>query len=225
MITVQNLTKKYKKKVVLDNISFSIEAGEYVSMIGPSGAGKTTLIHALIGGIPIDHGNIEVDNCQVQALSPSEVQDYRRKIGIIFQDYKLLPQKTVFENVAFALEVCGFPQDFISRRTREVLHLTGLEDLRNNFPDQLSGGEKQRTAIARALSHAPDLLIADEPTGNLDPENSLAIGKLFKEINKSGTTVIISTHNKELVNLARERVITLKEGRIIDDRSKAAYSK
>ncbi len=223
MITVDKVTKKYKRKKVLDNISFQIDGGEFVSIVGGSGAGKTTLLHALIAARTIDKGSITVDNYKVNKLSDRKIQEYRRKIGIIFQDFKLLPKKTVFENVAFALEVSGYSKKFVRKRTTDVLKITGLESKRNSFPKALSGGEQQRTAIARALVHAPELLFADEPTGNLDPENAKALAKLLLKINASGTTVILSTHNKEIVDTVRKRVITLDKGKIISDRKRAGY--
>ncbi|PIR54634.1 cell division ATP-binding protein FtsE [Candidatus Peregrinibacteria bacterium CG10_big_fil_rev_8_21_14_0_10_36_19] len=223
MIIVENVSKKYGKEKVLDDVSFRIDGGEFVSIVGSSGAGKTTLIHALIGAKTIDSGMLNVDNLEIPKLKSSEIQAYRRKIGIVFQDYKLLPQKTVFENVAFALEVNGMTDDFIQKRTVEVLKLVGLETKRNQFPRQLSGGERQRTALARALVHNPELLIADEPTGNLDPENALALAKLLLKINSYGTTVILATHNKEIVNGIKKRVITLDRGKLISDKKNATY--
>lgn len=223
MIIIENVTKKYRNKKVLDNVSFKIDGGEFVSIVGTSGAGKTTLIHALIGAENIDEGKINIDHYEVASLSPSRVQEYRRRIGIIFQDYKLLAKKTVFENVAFALEVAGYKKQFINKRTTDVLKLVGLEEQRNHFPRQLSGGEKQRTAIARALVHAPEMLIADEPTGNLDPENAIALAKLFLKINSHGTTVILATHNKDIVNTIKKRVVTLEKGKLISDRKNAEY--
>lgn len=223
MISIENVTKKYRNKKVLDNVSFKIDGGDFVSIVGPSGAGKTTLIHALIGAENIDGGKINVDHYEITSLSPSRVQEYRRRIGIIFQDYKLLAKKTVFENVAFALEVAGYKKQFINKRTTDVLKLVGLEEQRNHFPRQLSGGEKQRTAIARALVHAPEMLIADEPTGNLDPENAIALAKLFLKINSHGTTVILATHNKEIVNTIKKRVVTLEKGKLVSDRKNAEY--
>lgn len=217
MIVVENLTKKHGTHKILDDVSFKVDGGELVTIVGGSGAGKTTLLHSLIGAEKINEGTIQVDDYVVNRLSSSKIQEYRRRIGIIFQDYKLLPKKTVFENVAFALEVAGYDKNFINRRTTDVLKLTGLEDKRNQFPRQLSGGEKQRTAIARALVHAPELLFADEPTGNLDPENTSALAKLFLKINKSGTTVILSTHNKEVVKILGKRILTLKDGKLISD--------
>jgi len=218
MIFLDRITKKFGNKKVLDSVSFKVDGGEFVCITGHSGAGKTTLIHTIIGAEKVNAGNIFMDDFEVNKLHGERLQAYRRKIGIVFQDYKLLPQKTVFENVAFALEVSGYPQDFVQKRVTEVLKLTGLEDLRNNFPREISGGEKQRVAIARALVHAPQLLIADEPTGNLDPENALALAELLLKINKSGTTVLLSTHNKDVVAHVKKRVITLKEGKIIRDK-------
>lgn len=223
MIIVEDLSKNFGHHKVLDNVSFSIERGEFVSIVGASGAGKTTLIHALIGAEKIDSGRIIIDQLEVSDLSQSSIQNYRQKIGIIFQDYKLLPKKTVFENVAFALEVAGYDQGFIDKRVIEILKLVGLEDQRNNFPKQLSGGEKQRTAIARALVHGPCLLFADEPTGNLDPENAAALASLLLKIHKHGTTVILATHNKDIVNSIKKRVITLEHGKIISDKKSSGY--
>ncbi len=223
MIVIDSVTKSYGKKKVLNEVSFTAKPGEFVSIVGPSAAGKTTLIHALIGAEKIDAGLISVDEIVVSKLSADQIQNYRRKIGIVFQDYKLLPKKTVFENVAFALEVQGYDENFIKQRTNDVLKLAGLFEQKHSFPAQLSGGEQQRASIARALVHAPDLLIADEPTGNLDPENAIALAKLLLKINKSGTTIILATHNKEVVNTVHQRVITLKQGKIISDKQNSDY--
>jgi len=224
MITLKNVSKKYQKRTVLDRISLTILGGEFVSIVGGSGAGKTTLLHALVGAERISSGSIKIDGEELKDLSPAEIQAYRRKVGIVFQDFKLLKKKTVFENVAFALEVAGYDQAFIRERTIAVLKLTGLEEHRNSFPSQLSGGEQQRTAIARALVHAPQLLFADEPTGNLDPENTMALAKLFKRINDSGTTIVLSTHSKDIVNYVKKRVITLDNGKLISDKKNASYN-
>jgi len=223
MIIIDGVTKKYGDKKVLDNVSFKINGGEFVSIIGASGAGKTTLIHTLIGAEKVDKGMIKVDNYEVSKLKPSDIQKYRRMIGIVFQDYKLLPQKTVFENVAFALEVCGYPKKFVNERTVSVLKIVELEDLRNHFPHQLSGGEKQRTAIARALVHDPQMIIADEPTGNLDPDSAMELGKLLMKINDGGTTVILATHNKAIVDFMQKRVVTLNKGKVVSDKKTAGY--
>lgn len=223
MISVSNVVKEYGLRKVLDNVSFDIAGGEFVSIVGPSGAGKSTLIHAMIGAAEVDGGHISVDQFKVTHLDDSQIPEYRRRIGIIFQDYKLLKQKTVFENVAFALEVQGYSKSFTRDRTRDVLKLVGLEKHRNHFPNQLSGGERQRTAIARALVHAPQLLIADEPTGNLDPDNALALAHLLLKINKSGTTVIVASHNRDVVNAFQKRVIKIEDGKLISDKDKASY--
>ncbi|MBP7670993.1 ATP-binding cassette domain-containing protein [Candidatus Gracilibacteria bacterium] len=217
MIILDRLTKKYNKRSVLDELSLTIKAGEFVCIVGQSGAGKTTLLHALIGALQPDSGRIAIFGKEITKMNRREIQDYRRSVGIIFQDYKLLPQKTVFENVAFALEVAGYDKQFIASRTIDALKIVGMEEHRNSFPSQLSGGEAQRTAIARALVHAPEILFADEPTGNLDPENTMALAKLFKRINDSGTTIILSTHDKEVVDFLQKRVITLDNGRLVSD--------
>lgn len=223
MISIKKLSKTYRNRKVLDDISLDIQGGEFVSIVGGSGAGKTTLLHSLIAAIKPTSGSITVDGADITKMTDNQVQAYRRSIGIVFQDYKLLPNKTVFENVAFALEVAGYDRMFIRERTVNALKLAGIEGHRNHFPHQLSGGEQQRTAIARALVHAPELLFADEPTGNLDPENTLALAKLFKKINDHGTTVIISTHDKEVVNHVKKRVVTLDNGQIISDKKNATY--
>ena len=223
MITVSNVTKEYGLRKVLDNVSFDVDGGEFVSIVGASGAGKSTLIHAMIGATGVDGGHISVDQYRVTHLNDSQIPEYRRRIGIVFQDYKLLPQKTVFENVAFALEVQGYSKSFVRDRSRDVLKLVGLENQRNHFPRQLSGGERQRTAIARALVHSPQLLIADEPTGNLDPDNAVALAKLLLKINKGGTTVIVASHDREVVDTFQKRVIKLDDGKIVSDKEESGY--
>ena len=212
MILFSDVTKRYGKNTVLDAVNLHIKRGEFVSIVGASGAGKTTLINALIGTEPLTKGSVKMDNFNVTRAKPSELQEYRRRVGMVFQDYKLLPKKTVYENVAFALEVCGYEKKDIQRLTIEALRKTGLEQHRNQYPRQLSGGEKQRTAIARALVHAPDLLIADEPTGNLDENNSKQVVALLLKLNREGTTVILASHHKNIVDMIGRRVIKVEDG-------------
>ncbi len=223
MISFENVSKKYGNTTVLNRIDLEIQNGEFVSMIGPSGAGKSTLIHALIGAEKIDQGKIVVDGYNVNEMNDRELQFYRRRIGVVFQDYKLLPQKNVYENVAFAMEVCGYESPDIKKRVPEVLEIVGLKALARHFPHQLSGGEKQRTAIARALTHDPRLIVADEPTGNLDPKTGKEIVDLLLRINETGTTVLLTTHNALLVDLIRKRVVKLEAGKVASDRAHSGY--
>lgn len=223
MIIFDNVTKRYGTHTVLDGLSFTIKGEEFVSIVGPSGAGKSTLIHALIGMEKIDQGSITIDGYEINSMSPEAVQEYRRKIGVVFQDYKLLPHKTLYENVAFAMEVCEIPDEMIIEKVPHVLNVVGLVDKNDLFPVQLAGGEKQRLAIARALVHEPKLIIADEPTGNLDPKNAKEIIKLLMMLNKAGTTVILTTHNKGLVDYINRRVIFLDKGRIVSDVEEGTY--
>lgn len=223
MIIIDKIIKKYRHKKVLDNLTLVIMPGEFVSIVGPSGAGKSTLVHALIGAERIHGGSITVDGYRVSEMNSKELQFYRRRIGVVFQDYRLLPQKTVHENVAFALEVCGVERSKIDQRVKEVLEMVGLKAMAEQFPYQLSGGEKQRTAIARALVHDPGMVVADEPTGNLDPKTALEIMKLFLEINKKGITVLFTTHNKELVNFAKRRVVKIDQGMVVEDKGGSEY--
>ncbi len=223
MIQFEKVTKRYGKNIVLDEVSFSIQQGEFVCIVGPSGAGKTTLINALLGAEHLTDGDVKVNDFNVTRANQSELQNYRRKVGVVFQDYKLLPKKTVFENIAFALEVCGYEKSTIQQKVVDAMKRTGLETLRNQYPRQLSGGEKQRVSIARALIHAPQILIADEPTGNLDEENSQKIIDLLHKINVEGATVILATHDKSIVNAIKKRVIKLEHGKIISDKSNAEY--
>ena len=223
MIQFQNVTKSYGPNMVLDHIDLEISGGELVTIVGPSGAGKSTLMHALIGDIPIDEGAILVDGYEITAFSSATLQEYRRRVGMVFQDYKLLEKKTVYENVAFALEVCGWSDEDIRERVYEVLELVGMLDHEGKFPAQLAGGEGQRTAIARAMVHNPRLLIADEPTGNLDYQNTQEILKILNTINEGGATVLLATHNRELVDQLQKRVIVINEGRVISDREHSGY--
>jgi putative ABC transport system ATP-binding protein len=199
MIEIKEVTKRYGLNRVLDAVTFDVQGGEFVSIVGASGAGKTTLVHTLIGAEGISDGKITVDDYVVSNLKPKQNQEYRRRIGIIFQDYKLLPQKTVYENIAFALEVAGYPKSMIQKRTMQALKMAGLEGQRNSFPRQLSGGEAQRTAVARALVHAPELIIADEPTGNLDNRTGHDVSDLLMTLNREqGTTLVMVTHDERL---------------------------
>lgn len=223
VIVFDKVTKKYGSTPVLDKVQLEVEHGEFVFVVGESGAGKSTLIHLLIGAERISGGNITVDGFRVNEMKDKAMQYYRRRIGVVFQDYKLLRQKRVIENVAFALEVCGFERDEIEKRSREVLEVVGLSHRLRHFPHQLSGGERQRVAIARAMVHNPRLIIADEPTGNLDPKTAREILELLLKINEAGTTVLLTTHNKELVDVAQRRVVTLKDGKVSSDRKKGGY--
>ena len=223
MIVFDNVSKQYGTRKILDNISLSVKPKEFVSIVGPSGAGKSTLIYTLIGAERINQGNILVDDYKVNVMSERALQLYRRKLGIVFQDYKLLPRKSVYENVAFALEATGSPQNFIDKKVNEVLETVGLIDVRDQFPYQLSGGEQQRAAIARALVHSPKLLVADEPTGNLDPKATDDVLKLLLKINKSGSTVLLATHDKHIVDTLQGRVVRLEDGKIKSDKSHSGY--
>ena len=224
MIEFNKVAKIYQNKAIgVEDISFRIEPGEFVSLVGRSGAGKSTLIKLLIGEERPTRGRIVFGSYEVNKLRVEEFPQLRRQIGIVFQDFKLLPNKTAYENVAFALEVGGRSQSEIEEFVPQVLDMVGLGTKRSAFPHQLSGGEKQRVAIARAMIHHPAVIIADEPTGNLDDINSEDIIKLLVRINELGTTVILATHNREVVNKLNKRVITLVDGRIIKDEKKGKY--
>ncbi len=223
MVHIKDLHKHYGKIIALDGIDIKINRGEFVSLVGPSGAGKSTLIRLLIAEEKPSVGQIFIANRDITVLRSGEMPFYRRKIGVVFQDFKLLPQKTVAENVAFALEVADVYPDEIKRRVPKMLELVGMGSRANNFPAELSGGERQRVAIARAMVHSPKILIADEPTGNLDPENTKDIIELLLRINAAGTLVILATHNKEVVNALRRRVILVRGGRIMSDQKVGQY--
>lgn len=224
MIVIKNLTKVYPPKIVaLDDFSAQIESGEFISLVGPSGAGKSTLIRMLIAQERPTKGQILIGDKDITRLSRRHIPYYRRKIGVVWQDFKLLQNKTIFENVAYALEVVEKSQAEINARVPKILKLVGLEGKEDRFPKELSGGEIQRAAIARALVHDPHLLIADEPTGNLDPVNTEDIVKLLLKINKLGTTVILATHNKDVVDNLRKRVIVLEDGKLISDKKLGRY--
>jgi len=185
--------------------------------VGASGAGKSTLLHILHGAIKPTIGSVEVDNMVINALDNETLQLYRRKIGMVFQDYKLLPKKTIYENIAFAMEVCNAEEGEIHRRVSQVMEIVGISDLSKNFPHELSGGEQQRAAVARALVHNPNMILADEPTGNLDPDNTNDIVDLLKKINENGVTVLLASHDSAVINALQKRVVKLKDGRVMSD--------
>ncbi len=226
MIRFQNISKIYDSDstIALDNISFEIKLKEFVSVVGKSGAGKTTLLKLLMAEETPTRGRIFFDDQDVHKVKSGKLPLLRRQIGAVFQDYKLLPSKTAYENVAYVMEVTDCLDSQICQDVPKILDIVGLSGKANNFPAQLSGGEKQRVAIARALIHRPKVILADEPTGNLDPYNTLDIIKLLLKINEFGTTVILSTHNKEIINSLGKRVITLQDGRIIRDDKKGRFA-
>lgn len=207
----------------MEDVTFRVNRGEFVSVVGRSGAGKSTLIKLLIGEEKPSKGRIFFGQYEVNKVKDQDLPALRRHIGIVFQDFRLLPQKTAYENVAFALEVAGRPQNEIDELVPQVLDMVGLSDKLNNFPNELSGGEKQRVAIARAMVHRPEVIIADEPTGNLDPLNTWDIINLLLKINELGTTLILATHDKEIINQLEKRVVTLDHGKVIRDEEKGKY--
>ena len=227
MIQFKNVSKIYysaqEPVVALTDVSFQITRGEFVSIVGKSGAGKTTLIKLLIGEEKPTSGVIFFKGRNVSEMSPKEIQFLRRKIGVIYQDYKLLPRKTVRENVEYIMQVIGAKDKDILRDVPQVLEIVGLADRQSSFPQELSGGEKQRLAIARALIHRPEVIVADEPTGNLDLYNTFEIVNLLKKIHQFGTTIILATHNKEVIDSLESRVITLDKGKILHDQEKGKF--
>jgi len=217
MIRFANVYKEYPRTgLALSDVSFQVGKGEFVFLTGPSGAGKSTLLRLLLRQDLPTHGRILVGGRDLAALRPAEVQDYRRTLGFVFQDFKLIPERTVLENVAFVLRVLGLPESQRRRRTFQVLKWVGLQHRMNAYPLELSGGEQQRIAIARALANDPALVLADEPTGNLDPDLSLDIMNLFREINARGTTVVVATHDRELIRRVGRRAVMLDHGRIAE---------
>lgn len=224
MLLMSGVSKTYPSgAVALRNIDVHIKPGEFVFVVGPSGAGKSTFIKMLFREVIPTTGKIFVDGVDVLSLKPNEVPYLRRQLGIIFQDYRLLPDRTVAENVAFAMRVIEAPVSQIDKRVGEVLELVGLRSRADNYPGELSGGEQQRVAIARAIVNDPLMVIADEPTGNLDPETSLEIMNIFSEINKNGTTIIMATHDKTMVDYMQKRVIAIEDGYIVRDEVKGVY--
>lgn len=226
MIYLDSITKIYDKgsKKALDNISVHIKPKEFVIFVGLSGAGKSTLTKLITHEEEPTSGKITVGGIDYASLKKKDLPYLRRKIGVVFQDFKLLPKKTVYENIAYALEVAGISGKTIKSRLPQILKMVGLESKKDAFPRELSGGEKQRVAIARALVHEPKILIADEPTGNLDPKNAWEVIDLLLKVNEYGTTVILTTHNKEIVNALKKRVVTLKNGKLIKDQEVGRYA-
>ena len=223
-ISLTNVTKTYPTGVTaLSGLDLQIKKGEFVFIIGASGSGKSTLIKLLYRELKPTEGEILIGGVKVEKLKNRKVYKLRRKLGIVFQDFRLLPRLTAYENVAFALEMYGLPKDEIREKTLKALELVGLKEKAKNFPDELSGGEQQRVSIARAIVNSPKLLICDEPTGNLDPEMSMEVMRVLEVINGLGTTIIVVTHDKEMVNKMKKRVVTLGQGRVKADVEKGTY--
>ncbi len=224
MISLLDVSKRYKNgHLALDNVSMEIEAGEFVFLCGQSGAGKSTLIRLLFREEVATSGQLIVNNRNLMRIKRRDLLKHRREMGIVFQDYRLLPKKNVFDNVAYAMQVTESRKREIARRVPEVLELVGLSDKGENFPSQLSGGEQQRVAIARALVNRPAILVADEPTGNLDPQNSDELMEVLIRINDQGTTVVMATHAKDIVNAMKKRVIMLDHGKVVYDEKEGGY--
>ena len=217
MIHFENVTKKYSANTGIDNVSLDIDRGEFVFLVGPSGAGKSTFIKLVMKEIEADVGSIRVMGHESVELPARSLPKHRRNIGMIFQDFRLLPNKTVYENVAFAMEIVHKSQRKIKRQVPLALKLMGISSKANMFPDELSAGEQQRVAIARAIINKPAMLIADEPTGNLDPATAWEIMNLLDEINKRGTTIVMVTHAKDIVDKMQKRVVTIESGKIVGD--------
>ena len=225
MILLEKVSKYYPQDKVpaLDEVSLHIAPKEFVFLVGKSGAGKSTLIKMLTREEKPDYGKIMVGGIDYDFMKKHHIPHLRRRIGVVFQDFKLLPNRTVYENVAFALEIVGVSSAEIKRTVPKVLDLVGLSGTEKKFPGELSGGQRQRVAIARSMARQPKILIADEPTGNLDPENSWGIIKLLEEINNFGTTILVTTHDEKVVNLLKKRVITLQDGKIIGDQKEGGH--
>jgi cell division transport system ATP-binding protein len=224
MIHFDKVSKIYPdNSVALEDVSFSIEPREFVSIVGHSGAGKTTLLKMFLGEEAPSKGKIFFESTDISTLKKEQINDFRRKIGVVFQDFRLIPDKNVYENIAFAMEAAGRGDDEIEADVPHVLELVDLGKKIWNFPHELSGGEKQRVSIARAIVNQPDVVIADEPTGNLDPLNTYDIVQILKKINDLGTTVILTTHNKGVIDSLKKRVLTMENGRIIRDDKEGKY--
>jgi cell division transport system ATP-binding protein len=224
VVEFDDVTKVYDKgSVAIDRVSMRIGRGDFVFLVGPTGCGKSTCIRLLMKELEPTSGRISIAGHVLGEVERKKVPYLRRNIGVVFQDYKLLPNRTVYANVAYALEVIGEPRSSIRRKVPDILRLVGLSTKLHNYPDELSGGEQQRVSIARAFVNHPPLLLADEPTGNLDPETSIGIMQLIYRINKTGTTVVVATHDREMVDKMRRRVIELSEGRIVRDEVSGLY--
>ncbi len=224
MIFFDRVSKIYNdQSVALDNVTFRVEPQEFVSIVGHSGAGKTTLLKMLLAEERPTEGCVFFESNNVNDLERSSLNTFRQRIGTIFQDFRLLPQKTAYENIAFAMEVAGRTDEEIASDVPHVLDLVDLEDKMWNFPRELSGGEHQRVAIARAIVNQPDVIIADEPTGNLDPINTFEVVQILKKINDLGTTIVLTTHNKGVIDSIGRRVVTMDSGKIVRDDSKGKY--
>lgn len=224
MIEFKDVSKVYGNNIfALSNVNLSIEKGEFVFLVGPSGAGKSTFIKMLLKELEPTSGNIVINDTDITSLKRKEIPYYRRKIGVVFQDFRLIPTLNIYENVAFAMRVVEAPQRDIRKKVPMVLSMVGLSNKFHAFPHQLSGGEQQRVSIARAIVNNPALLIADEPTGNLDPETALDIMETLNDINHAGTTIVMATHAREIVDKMRKRVIALEKGVIARDEQRGAY--
>lgn len=225
MIYFNNVSKVYKDTTALEDVTFTVESGEFVSIVGHSGAGKTTLTKLILSEEAPTDGTVFFESINVHKLRGDELTRLRRRIGMIFQDFKLLPQKTAYENIAFAMEAVGKTDEEIESDVPHVLELVDLSHRHSHFPHQMSGGEQQRLAIARAIINQPELIIADEPTGNLDPVNTYEIVQILKRINDLGTTVILTTHNRGVIDSLGKRVITMEKGKIIRDTKEGKHHK
>ncbi len=224
IIKFDNISKRFSTNIIaLEDINLEIGSGEFVFLVGPSGAGKSTLLRLITKEYSPTSGRITVDDIDISKIKGADISFYRRKIGFVFQDFKLLDDRTVFEQVALSLEVRNYSEEEIKKEVERILKLFDIWDRKNLFPSQLSGGEGQRTTIARAIVGKPDILLADEPTGDLDPQTSWGVIQLLNEINSWGTTVLMATHNVEIVNSLKRRVVTLKQGKIIKDKLEGKY--
>jgi cell division transport system ATP-binding protein len=225
MIRFDNVTKVYgKDTIALERVNLEIDPGEFVFLVGASGSGKSTMVRLILKETEPSAGAVYVNRTRLSSVTRRKIPRHRRDIGCVFQDFKLLPNRTVAENVAYAMEVTGQKRSAIRTKVPQILDLVGLSGKLDKFPDQLSGGEQQRVSIARAFVSQPPILVADEPTGNLDPNTSVGIMQLLHRINRMGTTVLVATHDKEMVDAMRKRVVALEEGRVVRDKVKGAYA-